>query len=54
MTNGILINQTIELTRQNILDQLQGLNETEIEGILENYQPIEFVKDPYYEPVTEG
>lgn len=51
MANGILINQTIELTRQNILDQLQGLNETEIEGILENYQPIEFSSDTTYEGV---
>ena len=52
MTNGILINQTIELTRQNILDQLQGLSETEIEGILGNYQQIEFDDDLTYESVT--
>lgn len=52
MTNGILINQTIELTRQNILDKLQGLNETEIEGILGNYQQIEFDPNTDYEEIT--
>lgn len=51
MTNGILINQTIELTGKNILEQLQSMSETP--EFKELFTTIEFVKDPIYEPITE-
>ena len=52
MTNGILINQTIELTGENILEQLQSMSETP--EFKELFTTIEFVSEPNYEPVTEG
>ena len=51
MTNGILINQTIELTGENILQQLQEISNTP--EFKELFTTIEFVKDPIYEPIME-
>lgn len=54
MTNGILINQTIELTGENILEQLQSMSETpEFKAL---FTTIEFSSDTKYEDVdvTEG
>lgn len=52
MTNGILINQTIELTGENILEQLQSMSETS--EFKELFTTIEFDSSINYEPVTEG
>lgn len=52
MTNGILINQTIELTGKNILEQLQKISNTpEFKAL---FTTIEFDDTPGYEPITEG
>ena len=51
MTNGILINQTIELTGENILQQLQSVSETP--EFKEIFTTIKFDSSTNYEPVTE-
>lgn len=50
MTNGILINQTIELTGENILKQLQSISDTA--EFKELFTTIKFDDDPSYESIT--
>lgn len=52
MTNGILINQTIELTGKNILEQLQSISNTP--EFKELFTTIEFISDTTYENIVEG